>query len=216
MPVRGRPRTFDRQQALQRAVEVFLARGYDGATLEELQAAMGGIAAPSFYAAFGSKDDLFREAVELYAATVGDRPRQALSRAKVRDAVEGMLREAAAMFSDPRGAGGCMVILAALNSTRANKDAYDLLHHMRQQLPTVIQQRLEQGIAEGELPAAIDAAGVASFYTTVLHGLAVRARDGASRTALDAAVDGAMAAWRSLTTAPAAPRQTPRPRSRRR
>ena len=77
---RGRPRSFDREDALRRAMEVFSALGYEGATLTGLQEAMGGITAPSFYAAFGSKEDLFREAVELYSKTLGVPMMKALAR----------------------------------------------------------------------------------------------------------------------------------------
>jgi AcrR family transcriptional regulator len=208
MATRGRPRSFDRQDALERAMDVFLARGYDGATLDELLAAMGGIAPPSFYAAFGSKDQLFREAVELYAATAGARGNQALQGPKVRDAVEGMLRESATVFSDPKGARGCLFILGAMNETRANSQAYEHLRDVRLQIFDTIRQRLERAVAEGELAADLDVAGVTSFYTTVLNGLAIRARDGASRAELLAAADGAMAAWKTLTGAkrPAAAR----------
>ena len=93
MATRGRPRNFDREQALRSAIDVFWARGYDGATLEELQAAMGGIAPPSFYAAFGSKDRLFREAVELYRATMARACSRALEAPTAREAIGGLLRE---------------------------------------------------------------------------------------------------------------------------
>ena len=94
MAARGRPRTFDREQALRSAMEVFWARGYDGTTLEDLQAAMGGIAPPSFYAAFGSKDELFREVVELYRATMGERIFGPLDGPTARAGIEGLLRAA--------------------------------------------------------------------------------------------------------------------------
>jgi AcrR family transcriptional regulator len=199
MATRGRPRTFDRQQALESSINVFLDRGYDGATLEDLLAAMGGIAPPSFYAAFESKENLFREAVEWYATTVGGRGREALDAPKVRDAIEGMLRESVAVFCDPKSAGGCLVLLAGVNCTRTNTDTTEFLRGIRHQPTDLIRKRLQRSVAEGELPKGIDVDGIASFYTTVLHGLALRSRDGASRAALLAAVDGAMAAWKSLT-----------------
>ena len=202
---RGRPRSFDRQQAIQQAVEVFVAKGYDGATLEDLLAAMGGIAPPSFYAAFGSKDALFAEALEWYCDNVGAPARRALERPSVRDAIEGMMRESVEVFlSNPTGTRGCLLVLGAMNSTRANKEAYDLLRTARLQGPDLIRKRIERGVRDGDLHAGVDVAAVSSFYATVLHGLAIRARDGASRAALTAAVDGAMAAWTPLTTPVAA------------
>lgn len=198
MTARGRPRTFDRQEALRRAIGVFWARGYDGATLEELLAAMGGIAPPSFYAAFGSKDQLFREAVELYRHTVGERTLRALEAPTARDAIRGLLRNAIDQFCGGAGPRGCLVVLGAVNCTRANKDAYDYLHRIRQQSTEILRQRLARGVADGDLPAAAPLDDLASFYTTVLHGLAVRASDGASPQALTAVVEAAMAAWDPL------------------
>src|SRR5687767_3003812 len=98
MAGRGRPRTFDREQALRSAMDVFWARGYDGTTLEDLQAAMGGIAPPSFYAAFGSKDRLFREAVDLYRARMSERIGTALARPTAREGIAGLLRVATDQF----------------------------------------------------------------------------------------------------------------------
>jgi AcrR family transcriptional regulator len=198
MAARGRPRTFDREQALRRAVEVFWARGYDGTTLEELQTAMGGIAPPSFYAAFGSKDQLFREAVELYRKTMSGRITGALDRPSAREGIEGLLRAATEQFCSGEGPRGCLIVLGALNCTRANKEAHDHLYELRQQGPEIIRQRLARAVSEGDLPAGAPVSEMTSFYTTVLHGLAVRARDGASRQALLAAVDAAMAAWDPL------------------
>jgi AcrR family transcriptional regulator len=176
MAARGRPRTFDRQEALQSAVDVFLARGYDGATLEDLTSAMGGIAPPSFYAAFESKDNLFREAIELYASTAGSHGREALGGPRVREAIEGMLRASTDAFTVPDKPGGCLALLGAVGCTRATKETHEFLQTVREQPP-------------------------------LLNGLALRARDGASRELLHAAIDGAMAAWKTLT----APAKPPKP-----
>jgi AcrR family transcriptional regulator len=220
MAARGRPRNFDREEALRRAIDVFWARGFDGATLEELQAAMGGIAPPSFYAAFGSKDQLFREAVELYRHTVGARVLGALEAPTAREAIGGLLRSAAEQFCSGDGPRGCLIVLGAINCTRINKEAHDHLHGIRQEGPKIIRQRLARGVADGDVPASAPVSDMASFYSTVMHGLALRARDGASREALLAAVDAAMAAWDPLVgrkQPPAGRRSSSgRPRSRRR
>src|SRR6201997_4182982 len=102
MTQRGRPRTFDRQIALRQARQGFWALVYEGATLNELQAAMGGIAPPSFYAAFGSKEELFREAVELYSRTLGAPMMKALEEgATARASVEVLLAAAGEYFCKP-------------------------------------------------------------------------------------------------------------------
>jgi AcrR family transcriptional regulator len=200
MTSRGRPRTFDREQALRSALDVFWARGYDGATLEELLAAMGGIAPPSFYAAFGSKDRLFREAVDLYHATMGAVMRQALDAPTARAGVAGLLHEAAHQFCRGEGPRGCLVVLGALNATRGNSEAHDYLRRLRLEAPQVIRARLARGVREGDVPPGAPLADLASFYTTVVHGLALRARDGAPHQALAAVADMAMAAWDPLVS----------------
>jgi AcrR family transcriptional regulator len=200
MSPRGRPRSFDREQALRSAMEVFWARGYDGTTLEDLQAAMGGIAPPSFYAAFGSKDRLFREAVDLYRARMSERIGAALDRPTARDGIEGLLRVATDQFCSDEGPRGCLVLLGALTCSRADQDAQAHLDALRNEGTEMIRMRLTRGVSDGDVPAAAPVSALTSFYTTVLHGLAVRSRAGASRQELIASVEAAMAAWEPLVS----------------
>ncbi len=196
MARRGRPRSFDREDALRRAMEVFWALGYEGATLTGLQEAMGGITAPSFYAAFGSKEDLFREAVELYSKTLGVPMMKALAEEPTaRASLEALLQAAVEAFCRPGKPRGCLLVLGAINSMPANKSVRDHLRGLRARRQKVIQERLQRGVAEGELPSSLDLGALASFYTTVVDGLAIQARDGASRKTLTFAVRCAMAAW---------------------
>jgi len=196
MARRGRPRSFDREVALRRAMEVFWALGYEGATLTGLQEAMGGITAPSFYAAFGSKEDLFREAVELYSKTLGVPMMKALAEEPTaRASLEALLQAAVEAFCRPGKPRGCLLVLGAINSMPANKSVRDHLRGLRARRQKVIQERLQRGVAEGELPSGLDLGALASFYTTVVDGLAIQARDGASRKVLKFAVRCAMAAW---------------------
>lgn len=198
---KGRPPSFDRGEALQRAMELFWARGYEGTTLEDLQAAMGGISPPSFYNAFGSKEALFREATDLYVETVGDPAVQALQEGKTaREAVEAMLRLTAESFSQRGKPHGCLLILGAMNCAPANKASQEYLLAIRKRAPKAIKQRLDRSVAQGELSAELDTNAVAAFYATLVHGLGVRAGDGAPRAELTAAVDGAMAAWEALVS----------------
>ncbi len=196
MARRGRPRSFDRAKALHQAMEVFWAHGYEGATLADLQDAMGGITAPSFYAAFGSKEALFREAVELYSSTLGAPMMQALAEGPTaRAAIGALLDGAVEAFSKPGQPRGCMLVLAAINGVPANQSVQEHLHGLRARRRKAIRKRLQRGVAEGELPSGLDLSSLASFYATVIDGLAIQARDGATRKTLQFAVQCAMAAW---------------------
>lgn len=196
----GRPRTFDRDEALRSAMVLFWELGFEAVTLGDLQAAMGGITPPSFYAAFGSKEKLFREAVDLFVSTVGAKAVQALNaQGTARGAVEAMLYESVKAFRGADTPSGCLLVLGAMNCTHANKAVQDHLLALRRQVPQIIKRRLERGVADGDLSAAADLAALAAFYATVQHGLAISARDGASRKSLRTSVKYAMAAWDELT-----------------
>jgi AcrR family transcriptional regulator len=204
MGKRGRPRSFDRDEALRQAQTLFWAHGYEGVTLSDLQTAMGGITAPSFYAAFGSKEDLFREVVELHRQCEGRAPVEALNgSATARQAIEDMLRAAAKGFTQPGKPSGCLLLVGAMNCAHANRGIAGYLQDVRLQRQKVIRQRLRRGLRDGDLPTGVDLGALAFFYLAVLDGLALQARDGASRKALMAAIDGAMAAWDALVKVPA-------------
>ena len=200
MAKRGRPARFDRDEALERAMEMFWERGYEGTTLEDLQAAMGDIGPTSFYHAFGSKEALFRQAVDKYQETVGGPALRALEESPTaREAVHLMLRLTAESFCRPGKPHGCMLVLGAINCTPANAGPQNYLQSIRRAAPKVIKRRLKRAVDEGDLPASTNISAIESFYATILHGLAIRAGDGASRKALLAVVDGAMVAWPALT-----------------
>lgn len=197
---RGRPRSFDRNEALLAAVRVFRERGYDGATLADLQEAMGGLSPPSLYAAFGSKEQLFEEAVSTYVEATGAAGRCALEATDLttREAIEAVMRANVAAITKSGEPHGCMLITGGLNcaSERAEgSKASEYLHGLRREAQKRILQRIKRGVRDGDVPRDTDVEGLAMFVTTFLHGMSVQARDGASRAALNAAVDRAMRAW---------------------
>jgi len=183
-------------------MELFWERGYEGTTLEHLQAVMGGISPPSFYNAFGSKEHLFKEAADHYVATIGVLPVCALEEAiTAREGIEAMLRRAVETFSEPGKPHGCMLMHSAMKCAPANQGPQSYLSAIRRQAPEGILLRLKRAVSESDLPADTDISRIAQFYTTVASGLALRAGDGASREDLMVAVDGAMAAWDGLSSA---------------
>jgi AcrR family transcriptional regulator len=200
MAERGRPRSFERTAALRRAMEVFWAKGYDSASLADLTAAMG-INAPSLYAAFGSKEALFREAVALYGATEGTEIWEALPQAPTaREAVERFLCASAESFTRPDRPAGCLIVLGALLANDANANVCGELRASRAGNVAALRARLERAVGEGELPGSLDCEAVATFYATVQQGMSIQARDGASRARLLAVADCAMAAWDGMVT----------------
>jgi AcrR family transcriptional regulator len=198
----GRPREFDRDEALQSAMRLFWARGYESTSLADLQKAMGGITAPSLYAAFGSKEALFREAVELYQRTQGGRMVKALTEAPTaRESIEGLLRAVADVVCQPGNPRGCLMVLGATNCAPANNHIAAFMGEQRAMREKLVRQRLRRGIADGDLASSTHLHTLASFYTSVADGMAIKARDGVSRKALNGIVDCAMAAWDTMTTA---------------
>jgi AcrR family transcriptional regulator len=198
MAERGRPRSFERATALRRAMEVFWAKGYDGASLSDLTAAMG-INSPSLYAAFGSKEALFRDAVALYGATEGTEIWTALpDTPTAREAIERFLCASAESFTRPDRPAGCLIVLGALLASDANANVRRDLQQQRAGNVAALRERLERAVSEGELPKSLDCQAVATFYATVQQGMSIQARDGASRATLRAVAACAMAAWDGL------------------
>ncbi|NUT04320.1 MAG: TetR/AcrR family transcriptional regulator [Hamadaea sp.] len=195
MASRGRPRGFDADVALRQALEVFWERGYEGTSLSDLADAMG-IASASIYACFGSKEDLFRQAVTLYGTLSGAVPRQALqAHPSTRAAIAAMLRATADEITRPDAPLGCLIVLAAPTGAVENHRVREFLAERRRAQFEAIRERLA---ADPDVPVD-DLDAIARFYTTVVHGLSIQARDGVGRAELEAVVTGAMAAWDGLT-----------------
>jgi AcrR family transcriptional regulator len=196
---RGRPRSFDRQEALCAALRVFRTQGYEGTSMADLEEALGGLSPPSIYAAFGSKERLFKEAVELYREHVGATLDRALSDAKnTREALDAWLRATVATLTEAGEPRGCLIVQGAIACSPSSDDVQKWLHELRLETHRSLAKRLKRGVADGDVPPGTDVAALASFFTTVIHGLAIQARDGASRASLLAAVDCAMVVWDSL------------------
>jgi AcrR family transcriptional regulator len=196
MATRGRPRTFDPDAALRTALDLFWERGYEGTSLNDLAQAMG-IASASIYACFGSKEELFRKVMTLYGSTAGEPPRRALrEHPSARDAVHAMLRATADQITGADTPHYCMLILAAPTGAVENHAVREFLAERRRGMHTAIRECLARDRTTP--PADLDA--VARYYTTVVQGLSIQARDGATRAELEAVITCAMSAWDALTS----------------
>ena len=105
----GRPRNFDMDEALDRALDVFWRKGYEGASVSDLTVAMG-INPPSLYAAFGNKEGLFRKALDRYTAKHDDFMQEALAWPKARDGIAALLRKTAEALTDKSSPPGCLLV----------------------------------------------------------------------------------------------------------
>ncbi|QRN98009.1 TetR/AcrR family transcriptional regulator [Archangium violaceum] len=203
---RGRPRGFDSTKALDQALEVFWRLGYEGASIADLTEAMG-IAAPSLYAAFGSKAELYRQVLERYRASQGaSTPRALTEEPTARAAMERILREAARGFSNREHPRGCMISTAVLTCAEENQPVAEHVATLRAGALAALRTRLEQGIAEGELPAGTDPAALARYFGAIIQGMSVQAQDGASEAELLAIVEIAMRAWDKVARKSSSPR----------
>ncbi len=195
---RGRPRAFDREAALSKAMRLFWQQGFDATSIADLTAAMG-IAAPSLYAAFGSKEALYAEALGHYGATYAWGWKNFLDAATAREALQAWLMDSAAFFTGSIDDVplGCMATLSMIGAA-GHEELRELTHAARAAPRAVIRARLEQGVADGELPASADLDGLTRFLQIVQNGMSLHARDGASRAELEAVVEVAMRSWDAL------------------
>ncbi len=187
----GRPRSFDRAAALDAALDLFWARGYAGVELRDLTAAMG-IHPPSFYAAFGTKERLFLEAVDRYEDVYVRRVSDALDAApRARAAVEALFRLSVETFTRPGGPHGCLLATGAVNCTPAQSGIAEELARRRTRAADTIRRRLERGQMEGDVPASADTLVLTAFVGAFAAGLSLQARDGVARTVLESAANTA-------------------------
>jgi TetR/AcrR family transcriptional regulator, copper-responsive repressor len=191
---RGRPREFDRDQALRDALCVFWDRGYHGASISALTAAMG-IGSPSLYAAFGSKAKLFQEATDLYLAEDAGEPTRLLASGNTaRSSIEAMLRANADLFTREGEPAGCMLTRAVWTSPD-DPEVSDYLDASVEQRIRDVEVRLERGVADGEELPCLECRALAEYLDAVVEGMAVRSIEGASRASLHRIVDLTMRIW---------------------
>ncbi|BEL09404.1 TetR/AcrR family transcriptional regulator [Actinoplanes sichuanensis] len=190
---RGRPRSFDADAALDRAVEVFWRQGYEGASLSDLTEAMG-INRPSMYAAFGNKDELFRLAVARYAEIDMAYAREALARRTAYAVIEGFLRANADALTRTDRPAGCLSIQGGLAAGSDRGHVARFLAESRLTGERALAERLARAVDEGDLPSGTDPVALARYVMVVSEGNAVHAAAGADRASLHATIDIALTA----------------------
>jgi AcrR family transcriptional regulator len=194
--IRGRPREFDPEEALTAALRVFWQRGYEGASMAELTEAMG-ITKPSLYACFGNKEALFRKALDLYEREKLRYTSTALEADTARGVAERLLRGGLATHCGERDPQGCLGIISSVAcGTEAEPIRMEVLAR-RASSEAALVRRLVRAHDEGDLPNHIDPEALATYLTTVLQGLSIKAGAGVGRETLERIVDTTLAIWPS-------------------
>jgi AcrR family transcriptional regulator len=189
----GRPRTFCVDDALDRATDVFWAKGYEGASLSDLTSAMG-IAAPSLYACFGNKEGLFRKVIERYDARRNDFMTEVLNAPTARDAAVMFLFGVADRAADPNHhPPGCLLIQSGLSSS--DTVIPNLLAQHRAEKELALRERFDCARKSGDLPKSADPSALARYLVVMANGMCVQAAAGATNAELRETAKIALASW---------------------
>ena len=190
----GRPREFDFDNALDRALLVFWRNGYEGASIADLTDAMG-INPPSLYAAFGNKEGLFRKVVDRYVERHACFWEVARAAPTARAMVEHLLRASADFVTDEANPKGCLFVRGPMACSEAANKIRDELVTRRATGEAMLRERLERAVNAGEMSPELDPADYARYIMTVLEGMSVQAAGGASRADLHKVAEMTLRSW---------------------
>jgi AcrR family transcriptional regulator len=191
---RGRPRTFDVDNALDTALQLFWEHGYEGTSMAALAEAMQ-ISMPSLYAAFGNKEALFTQVVDRYIERPASYLAKALQARTARDVAEQALYGAIDMAFQPDSMKGCLLVRGAVTAGPASESIRQQLAQRRAGAEAIVCKRFERAIEAGDLPPDADAAQLAAFLMTTIWGMSVQAAGGANRRHLERTAEAALRCW---------------------
>lgn len=201
MAGRGRPRKFNREEALSVAMQLFWKQGYDATSFADLTEGMG-ISTSSLAAAFTSKEDLFLEAVDHYVMIEASETGKVLGEQKTaRSAIGSVLLRAAQNMTQIEKPSSCLLMLGAINTSPANSVIIDYMVGQRRRATQRLRQRIARGISESDVPEDTDVDAVAAYYATIMRGMAIQARDGASKEELMLVANLAILSWDAIIAA---------------
>lgn len=191
---RGRPPSFNQDEALEKALNVFWLHGYEGASMAELSEALG-MNKPSIYAAFGNKEELFRKALAKYLAGPAAFVAEAVKAPTAQQVVEQFLFGAVEFLTTPNKPRGCMVVQGALTCGEGASLIQQELINYRQSYEDTLKRRFDLAITEADLSPQTNSAALAKYLATVHQGLSVQATSGATKAELTEVVNIAIQNW---------------------
>jgi AcrR family transcriptional regulator len=191
---RGRPRNFDKAEALDAALELFWKHGYEGTSMAMLTESIG-VNVASLYAAFGNKESLFVQCVERYSELNGDLYHVSLKGKTARDVTRSILEGEVELVTQRGKPDGCLMVQGALTTSPQAEKVRQMMVQMRAMAEKWMADRFRQAVEEGDLPSDADPAALACYVMTLNSGLAVQAKSGIGKKRLLEVVELAMRAW---------------------
>ena len=179
----GRPVSFDRDAALEAAMLLFWERGFEGASMADLTAAMG-LNPSSIYAAFGDKQALFALTVKRYLHTRAGYAADALREPTLEKVIRALFRNTVAFLTASGHPPTCMTLAGAMGCSLAAAPARDLMTEVRRQNEIDIRQRLLQARKDGELPKEVNVDDYTRYISMLLAGLSIQAANGSTKAEL--------------------------------
>jgi AcrR family transcriptional regulator len=191
---RGRPRNFDKAEALDTALKLFWQHGYEGTSMAMLTESIG-VNVASLYAAFGNKESLFVQCVERYSELNGELYHESLKKTTAREAAQSILEGEVELVTRRGTPDGCLMIQGALATSPDAEKVRKMMVQMRGMAEKWMVDRFRQAVREGDLPSDADPTALACYLMTVNSGLAVQAKSGVGKKLLLKVVDIAMRRW---------------------
>ncbi|WP_338655114.1 TetR/AcrR family transcriptional regulator [Methylophilus sp. DW102] len=198
----GRPRSFDKSLALRNAMYVFWAKGYEGTTMSDLVEAIG-VKGPSVYAAFGNKDSIFVEAVKAYSEMILNGPLSSLTEEPdIYISIKKLLESNLSFFMNSANPRGCLIMTSAINATPEHSELVDLVRSYREEYKELLIKRFQLAIDQKQIREEFNSLDLAEYYLMVIHGMALRAKDGSNFKQLSKAVEMSLSGLRECLKVP--------------
>ncbi|MFK3938007.1 TetR/AcrR family transcriptional regulator [Alkalihalobacillus sp. NPDC078783] len=184
----GRPRVFDKESAISKAMVLYWEQGFESTSLAQLKEAMG-ISSASFYAAFGSKENLFKEVIDRYNTSYGT-VTDCLADPSLhpKEAIEKALRQTAKMQTDPSHPSGCMLVLSANVCSEKNKHVRDVVFEERTLVRANLEACILRGQKNGDITSNVNSDVLCTLIEGFMYGISTQARDGVGHQSMDQAI----------------------------
>ena len=181
----GRPRQFNREDAIKSAMDLFWQKGYESNSLAELRKVLGNISSASFYAAFGSKQALYSECLALYTSTCGETFSELENESvPAKAAIKNMVFKTIHMQTSTKQPSGCMIVLSGLNCGDENKEVEQMALSVRNDIRKALVKCIERGTAQQEWQQEMPVEQFMLILDTFINGLSIQSRDGIAREKL--------------------------------